>query len=208
MSAIMPLPRRRPTALVVLAILNLIFGGFGLLFGGLGLAMNESGAAEWFAQFQKNQPNQIKGLSYGEIMTQMAERIPSVVIVQRVAGVAGALTSLFLVLSGIGLLKLRPWGRYFGFAYVAVQLPVHIANSIFSLVWVTPVMRDIMNEALARMPAGFMHDWMQFWLGVSGLFSIVTIFLSLLYPILVLVVLLLPSVKQAVKQQPTPTAVG
>ena len=206
MPASIPLKPRRPTALVVVAILNLIFGGFWLLCGGAGLALNESGAAEWLAKFQKNQPGQIKGLSYGEIMVQVAERVPSFVVVQRIAAIAGLLTSLLLVLSGIGLLRLRAWGRYLGFAYVAVQLPVHIANAVYSMLYVTPVMAKIMDEALAKMPGGFMRQMMEFSLGLSSSAGVVGIAMTLVYPLLVLMLLLLPSVSQAFKKQAAPAS--
>ena len=97
---------------------------------------------------------------------------------------------ILLLSAGFGLLKLQSWARILSFVYAPISILYHIGSAVYQLVFVTPAMQAI----YAKNPA---------FAGISsftGVLSGIGVFVGLafmLYPIVVLVILLRPSIAAA-----------
>jgi hypothetical protein len=188
----------------VLAILNFIFGGLGLLCGITGTIMVAGGLDRALSDIGKNQPGQVKGISYADINEQLAKRVPSYVTVQRTSAIIDLVASALLILSGLGLLKLRPWGQHLGFLYAIIQIPHKLLASIYGLVVVLPVTSVLMDDAMKNVPPGFQRQAMEFGMNIGYASGLSGAILSPVYPLLVIVILLLPSLRRALNPAQAP----
>lgn len=125
---------QRSTIAIVFGILNLVFAGVGvvgLLFSAWMLQMSRDMAA----------PNPV---------LQIINENPAYATFYRVSVALGFVASIVLAVAGIGLLAMKPWGRYLSIGYALYAIAMAIvgmaANYFFLLM---PMM-----DKLAATPAG------------------------------------------------------
>lgn len=100
----------RPTSITVFGILNICLGSLGILgFLGYHLLLAVLG--------EKNNPFLVMFAKYEHF-----------VLYNRIAMTAGFVASIVLLVSGIGLMKLRRWGRTAGFIYAGYLILISVVH--------------------------------------------------------------------------------
>jgi hypothetical protein len=119
-------------------------------------------------------------------------------------GLALGLTACTVMLvSGIGLLKMRPWARWATVGYACYNILSTIVGFVFALLVTVPLMNEIFEEEAkkANVPpqAAGMFNMMA---AMSKTMVYVQLIL-LAYPIVLLVAMFLPSVREAFRGRPS-----
>jgi hypothetical protein len=187
--------KKVPPTIMVIAILNLIFGGFGFLCffcSGLGAIFFKSIAGAFAT------PGVQFGADFG------FQDVPGYMVDQYLRAGLGVLTNAFLILSGIGLLRLKAWGRGLGLAYGIITIVSELGLMIFHLYYLNPAIgvaakanvKEAMAKANSPANANAAIDFVTSttWLNVV---SILTAVVLLIYPIIVVIILSRRSVTQA-----------
>jgi hypothetical protein len=185
------MPRdRRPAVVLVVAILNMFFGGMNLL-GTLcavpvlvllvNLPMPTPPGNIWMGMYDS-----------------LEKRIPYLPAIMVGALLFGLAMNIALLASGIGLWKMRPWARRLAIAYAVVALLNVVVGLVVNLVWLNPVMADWQEDFVAKQtnpnappPPIIFGPKMQTAMSVFG-----TAFGSI-YPTALLIILFLPRVRTA-----------
>ncbi len=195
----------RPTAVTVIAILHLIFGGLGLLCSLIGLLMQSLIDPTMFMNMGGAPPGGAPGVNPQEMVKQIQDRMPDYMHTVAIAHEAvGVLLSILLVVAGIGLLQMRPWARVLSILYAVVSILLKIAFAVYTIVLVVPVSREINQimfqqwRAQARNPQE--QAMMQAMMNMADSMTVMQAFIPLVtmvYPVVVLVIMLLGSTRQA-----------
>jgi hypothetical protein len=129
------------------------------------------------------------------LQLHVLQNVPNLTAINVVDVVASFIMCVLLLASGVGLLQMRPWGCYLSYAYAALSILEKLVILGIQLFVVWPVVdRFLQNEPQARQPGWAFGAKIGFF-GVSFLQSALII-----YPILILVLLLLPSVREAFRK--------
>ena len=180
--------QKRPTALTVMGILNIVLGSLGLLctcFGGLMLLFLANPPAEL-----RQDPNIKAVLAQMEFV---AREVPSYKAVTVSQLVAGLLLTLLLIVTGIGLLYVKKWARIGCFFYCVSTVLLNLAGLAYALL--------VVNPAQARFQPAGGGDGNIF----NNLISVVSALFGVAYAVILLIVLLLPGVAAAFAPQPAGT---
>jgi hypothetical protein len=177
----------RPIVVLVLAILNIIFGSLGTL------AMCCVGAMTVFLGVVfSNAPAGAKPPPFP----------PDVLVYFAIVVVSHLVMSLLLLASGIGLLNMRAWARRASIAYGIVTIAMSIINMPVSIVFVAPQMekwqKAVQEEAQKqqRQGQGIRYQSNQSPLA-NAASSIGGAIIGMAYAIALLVVMFLPQVRDA-----------
>ena len=177
----------RPIVVLVLAILNIIFGSLGTL------AMCCVGAMTVFLGVVfSNAPAGAKPPPFP----------PDVLVYFAIVVVSHLVMSLLLLASGIGLLNMRAWARRASIAYGIVTIAMSIINMPVSIVFVAPQMekwqKAVQEEAQKqqRQGQGIRYQSNQSPLA-NAASSIGGAIIGMAYAIALLVVKFLPQVRDA-----------
>src|SRR5687767_11022515 len=169
----------RPTSVTVVA-------SIGVVLGALGLLCKPTSLIVFVIQMPVSDPvvDAMRGDSFvrGWMLASVA---------------TGWVISLLLVLSAVGSLRLRDWGRTGMLAYAALALLMTIVSQVVGIVAVGPALEPAVRQALAGKPA----PWWQ--LGTVPTAVIMTI-LGTWFPLLILYYFNRRSVKQAFDEGPAP----
>jgi len=133
--------RERPAAVLVMGILNLVFGGLGLAYylccGGLAMLL--------FSLLSKVAiPGGNPISSFPKIMDK---NVPGFIEFFIAAAVVKVILAICLIVAGFGLLTMKSWGRYLSIFYAIVTIITVIGGQAFQMAYVNP-----------RMP-GFIREW-------------------------------------------------
>jgi hypothetical protein len=102
--------------------------------------------------------------------------------------------SITMIVSGIGLLQLRPWGRLLSILYAFSSIALKIGAVVYALLFTVPAL----NEYLATHTATSPEE--QFAFSIMRLAAIAPLTIqsiAVIYPIVVLIIMFLPSVRAA-----------
>jgi hypothetical protein len=197
--------RQRPAAVLVMAILNLVFGGLHLLvYVCAGCTM---GVMYQFANMAPpaappGQPN-VNSI-YGSMFQELG-KLPGYWAFMIASNVLGILLATLLIVAGIGLLKMRPWSRTLCVVYVFGMFLFQIANVYYGMVYVNPAMarwqENLMRQQPQAVPPGFAPN-----ATFSNLGTIVGAGFFMAYSVALMVVLFLPSVSAAFAGKTAPPA--
>lgn len=145
--------QKRPTAVSVIGILNLIFGGLKLLgqgcvgiIGLIGILVIMN--APQPAAGQPDPVGDVKGL-----VKAIDQAMPAVKFIMGFELILGTILAVVLIFGGIGLLRMRRWGRTLSFVYAIVTLIVTNAGAIYSAVQVQPAMAKAVQKWQEQMVA-------------------------------------------------------
>src|SRR5262249_8465194 len=190
--------RERPTVVTVMAILNFIFGGIWLvMLACSGLILLVASSLVGSLPRMPNAPDPT------EQMTVMYERIPGFVAFTVVSLTLGVVVCLLLIVSGVGLLKMRPWGRWLCVAYACLSILYTLMGTVFTLAFYNPVMAEYQQELPRKYPAAVATSP-----GVLNAVSVVGAVAYLVYPVVILIVMFLPSVAAAFAEWNRPPGEG
>jgi hypothetical protein len=162
----------RPTSVTVFGILNLIFGGLGMC----GLVFL---AILMFVPIEGFDPNSGMG---------PLEEHPVFQAYQQISVGLGFVSSIVLIAAGIGLLRLRPWGRTLSIVYAGYAIVSTILGTIINFAVMMPIMMQQAEAAEGPARAAAMG-------GAIG--GSVGGCVGLIYPVLLLYFMLRPHVRAA-----------
>jgi hypothetical protein len=194
------MPRdRRPAAVLVVAILNMFFGGMNLLSLACAVPMLAVVVA-----VLPPLPGSDKNI-FKDMFDSMNARFP-ILYFMIGSTVLTLILNTGLLLSGIGLWKMQVWARRTAIACAITQITVAIVMVIIQILWLNPAMADWQehfHQTLAKPnapppPAIFSS-------GMSYAISIFGALLGSIYPIVALVILFLPHVRAAFAGVKAPT---
>jgi hypothetical protein len=192
------MPPKRPVAVVVIAVFQVVFGllslaSYAVTLAGLDKAIASAGQARTPAQ---------PGLSILDVENRLTEKVPSYAPVQQVLAWAETGVSLLMIVSGAGLLLLQPWGRLLAVGYALLSIVVTVAYLAWYLTLVAPAVTAFGKELAAT--GGEQAEAMGILVPVMYVGGPVLASLSVVYPIAVLVVLHRPRVRAAFAGEPVP----
>jgi hypothetical protein len=186
------MPRdRRPAAVLVVAILNMFFGGMNLL--GLFCAVP---MLALLLAIMPPVPGSDKNV-FRDMYDTVNARSPFLYFLIG-STILTLLLNTGLLTSGIGLWKMRSWARRTAIACAFAQVAIALITPIFQILWINPAMADWQehfNKSLVRPnapPPPTIFD--------AGMYNVISIFAALLgsiYPVIVLIILFLPHVRAA-----------
>jgi hypothetical protein len=185
---------KRPTSIKVIAIFHFIFGGLGLIW----CLLQMVGAVVIYSQPKPAavapNPNLPTILA---IQPYLDARVPFWREANLAVGVMGLFLSVVLIADGIGLLLYQPWARFVAIGYAALSILYQAGWLIYAAFCVLPVQLAF-YEALPAADAQAQNAKAGGKIGVAcGSFLPA---LGLIYPVIVLVVMLLPAVAAAFQQ--------
>jgi len=189
----------------VIAILHFVFGGFGLVCGLFALAMQSLFDPTKFMGMGGPPPGGAPGLDPNEMMKQVQDRMPSYMQTVAIGHEAvGVILSIIMIVAGIGLLQVRPWGRVLSILYAVVSILVKIAFAVYTFVLVIPVSREVNQivfqqvRAQAKNPREqAMMEAIMSMADTMTLMQVVVPLFMIVYPVVVLVIMFLKSTRQA-----------
>jgi hypothetical protein len=183
------MPAQRPGSVTTIAILQIIFGALGLCCGIAGLSglggQSDPKAAEAQAKTE-------------EIINK---RLPGAIAATKALTYVAPVIALLMLLSGIGLLQVQPWGRSCALLSAALGLLYLLTEVVILLFGVMPVLDDILEAARGL---GLAQDA----INLIRLILLVRVGISvvlLIYPLLVLYLMTRPHVKAAFAGQASDT---
>ena len=185
--------RRRSVPVLVIAILQLIFGGVGLicdLCGAVGMAMGDNAAFAGQLGGGQQDPTSAK---LKELTKQMEEKkVPGQKVYQTTNVVLNFVLSLMMIASGLGLLYMQSWARWLAVGYACLSLALHCLVIVYTFAFINPAMQ----EALQQMPAQDRQKLEPIMTAVSlGTYAVACA--VPIYPLVVLTMMLLPSTGRA-----------
>jgi hypothetical protein len=170
--------RHRPTAVLVIAILNMVWGAFGLMglvCGGLSLLL------------VRMNPQ----LAGGNAGIQDFD-IPGYVPFAIVSAALSLVLAFVLISAGIGLLRMRPWARWCSLAYAVANILIATAGLILQLTYFNPAAAELAAQAApGKPPNPFASQRFRDVAAVGGAA------LGMAYAVALLIVLCLPHVRAA-----------
>jgi uncharacterized protein involved in cysteine biosynthesis len=182
------MPRRRPTAVTVIAILHLVFGGLGLLCGIcsgiLDLAPTQTQAGSSSPQASQQARKEITE----QVLSQRVPLYRAYTIGNRVSGL---LTSVLLVAAGIGLLQMQSWARWLSVVYAVLSLLVNLVGFVYTVAFFTPAYAEVFRQLPPQ------NDQERMASDIARVTGPAIPCLVMIYPVAVLIVMLLPSVGAA-----------
>jgi hypothetical protein len=190
----------RPSSVLVVAILQIAFGSLGLLFSLCGGAMQLAGGAKVFAP-----PGGAQAVG-PDVEGMIRARVPYYDTWQAGGLALGVLSGAVMLVSGIGLLRMRSWARRVTIGYAFYNIVVTIVNFVFALTVTAPVMREVLAEVRAdpKLPPQAVSI-----INLTETFATVGTYagLALLaYPIILLAVMFFPHVREAFRAAALPPA--
>jgi uncharacterized membrane protein len=170
---------KRPTAVTVFGVLNLVFGGLGLLCTPLS-------AIGLFLPVQPENP-----------MSRIFEENPGYRLYLIVSAGVGILAALVLIAAGIGLLKMKPWARLTAIGYSIYGIVTGVVGIIVSAIF---LFEPLMIQARSQGPEAFAAI-----MGLTG--GMAGGCFGLVYPILLLIFMTRPKVRNAFLPQSVPPVI-
>jgi len=185
--------RERPLPILPIAVLHFVFGGFGLLCGICGGVMLLSGGQTWMAQTSGGY-NSPKVKRMQDDIQKTMDDVPASHAAQIGSFTADLAISITMIVSGIGLLQLRPWGRLLSIVYAVASIVLKIFGAIYAMAFTIPALYGYLDTHPATVPEE------QFAFTMMRMVTIappVVQVLSMIYPIIVLIIMFRPSVVEA-----------
>lgn len=160
----------RPTSITVFGVLNIVFAGFGV-FGLLGSAVVLFGASD------SNNP-----------VIKIMHENPGYAMWLKIGLFMGIPSCAALAASGIGLLRLKPWGRVLSIVYAIYAVLVGILSTAINLIFLVLPLLHQAQEQNGPESAGLIGGAIGS--GLGGCFG-------LIYPVLLLIFMTRPKVAAA-----------
>lgn len=184
--------RERPLSIMPIAVLHFVFGGLGLLCGicsGIQLA---GGGQNWMTPT----PTGPQAAEMKQMQEEMEKAMESAAsrAVQIGTAVADFVISIIMIVSGIGLLQLRPWGRSLSILYAILSISLKIFEAVYAFAVTGPTINEFINTHTASAPEQqFMFNIMK----MAAIIPPIIYLVCMIYPIVVLIIMFRPAVAAA-----------
>ncbi|MFN4259598.1 MAG: hypothetical protein ACK4RK_09885 [Gemmataceae bacterium] len=183
--------------MTVIAVLQLIFGGMGLVCGICGLGAEAAGGQQMFAGFDKSKGNEQQRFQQ-EFEKRVEESISAYKTIQLAEKGLGVALSIMMLASGVGLLQMQAWGRQLAIGYASISIALKIFGLIFAVVFVIPVVNETMELMVSRADMEMRdQEMLKTVASFVMVFMVGAIFITMIYPIIVLCFMLSSTVKRA-----------
>src|SRR5262249_9467287 len=144
---------KRPTPVLVIAILHFIGGGIGLMGTICGGVLLLAGGNKMLSGMGGGSPQARMQIDYETDKDRyLGQHLPSYNAFQGVNLVASGALGVMMVVSGIGLLGLRPWARTLSLVYAGLSILNHLVSAIYVFGFYLPAMRDFNAQEVAQRP--------------------------------------------------------
>ncbi len=146
----MSYPMPRPGLAIAAGILLITYGSLGLLgvFCGSGAMLMQQGFQQPLA------PGEEANLLNGFVEPEVAKEVPSAPAVETAFLGVSLLLSLAMIVAGIGVLQMKPMGRWLAMAVAVVDIVVTLAHTAYSVILILPVQHRLLQEEAPNMPPG------------------------------------------------------
>jgi hypothetical protein len=135
--------RKRPAAVVVLAVLHFVFGTLGLCCGTCGGTMTLLPWPHIEAALEgKDEPDPETVAEEEKEVRFFRERLPHKAAVEYGLIPFDVLLPLALLAAGVGLLRLRPWGRWLSLACAVLALLQGVVYAVYNFGFYFPVQKE------------------------------------------------------------------
>ena len=185
--------RERPLSIMPVAILHFVFGGMGIVCGICSGVQLAGGGQNWMTPTPTG-PQAAEMKQMQEEMQEAMESAGGSHAVQIGTVIIDLAISIIMIVSGIGLLQLRPWGRLLSIIYAVLS----ISLKIFEVVYAFAVTKPIIDKFLEAHTPSIPEQQLMF--NVMKMVTIITPIIQLvcmIYPIIVLIIMFRPPIVAA-----------
>jgi hypothetical protein len=190
------MPPRRPTSVLVIAIFHFIVGGIGVMSDLCG-TFAVAGGNKLFSGLGGPQQAQ----QTAELEKAMKEKVPGYEAYQIGILALSWLFDVALISAGVGLLRMKPWARTLSLVYAVISLLAKVFVAVYTILYLAPATAEAVKAALPPQGAGPQaaqaQQVMSFATDIAKITAVATPFLSMIYPLAVLIVLGRPSIGAA-----------
>jgi hypothetical protein len=182
---------KRPTAVVVAGVFQLALGAYGVLdalstlLGGGGLAALQQLGAVKTTLFDPK-----------ELLGYLNEHLPNLVPVLVAESVASGLLSVLMIVSAVGLFRMRPWARSVTLVYAAISAVLCLVEAGCVVAYLVPALQGF-GEICRQQSPREGGDVLAFIFTATGYGTAAGVLLGLLYPLLIFVLMMLRSTRAA-----------
>ena len=174
---------KRPTSVTVFGILNIVFAVIGMC--GVAVTAAQPAIQQAMEQAAKDNGQEVKQ----DPEQKLLAADPKVRLSGNISTGSGVVVTLVLLISGVALLLMRPWGRTLSIVYAVYDILSKIALSALSF-WFIQSALEGQEEVPAEIPVGTLQGIFAFSFGCSLIFGLV-------YPIVLLIFMFRTTVTEA-----------
>jgi hypothetical protein len=185
------MPQKKPSVVVVTAFVQVAFGVFGV-FDALSTLLSAQGMVAFLGGLK---PYVLFPVDFPRVIAYVGDQLPSVVPALYVLTALDVVLCVLMVVGGIGLYRLRPWGRNVTLAYVLLDAVAWLVTVVYLWGFFVPTFCRCGDTFLAEATqkadtAGVFLYTLAY--AIAGLESV-----GILYPALILFVVTRPSFRAA-----------
>jgi hypothetical protein len=180
-------------AVKTIAVLHIVAGCLGLLCS-LCAVIDVIGMVKGGGPF--DEPEDVAATQH------MMDNVPGYFAVQATGTGIGLVFDVMLLSAGFGLLKRQPWARRLSIAYAALSILTKLGLLVYQFALVNPVSEQLLAQQAAKMENAAERAQFQQFSPIAlhaGAFGLV---IMMVYPAIVLIVMLLPSVAAYFRAEP------
>ena len=174
---------KRPTSVTVFGILNIVFAVIGMC--GVAVTAAQPAIQQAMEQAAKDNGQEVKQ----DPEQKLLAADPKVRLSGNISTGSGVVVTLVLLISGVALLLMKPWGRTLSIVYAVYDILSKIAFSALSF-WFIQSALEGQEEVPAEIPVGTLQGIFAFSFGCSLIFGLV-------YPIVLLIFMFRTTVTEA-----------
>ena len=174
---------KRPTSVTVFGILNIVFAVIGMC--GVAVTAAQPAILQAMEQGAKDNGQEVQQ----DPVQKLLAADPKVRLIGNISTGSGVVVTLVLLISGVALLLMRPWGRTLSIVYAVYDILSKIAFSALSF-WFIQSALEGQEEVPAEIPVGTLQGIFAFSFGCSLIFGLV-------YPIVLLIFMFRTTVTEA-----------
>src|SRR6516162_6539589 len=137
--------RERPLSIMPIAILHFVFGGMGILCGICsGIQLAGGGGQNWMTPTPTG-PQAAEMKQMQDEMQQAMESAGGSHAVQIGTVIIDLAISIIMIVSSIGLLQLRPWGRLLSIVYAILSISLKIFEVVYAFAVTKPIIDNFLE---------------------------------------------------------------
>jgi hypothetical protein len=186
----------KPASITVIAVLHFVFGGLGIILGICGGVMMLAGGQNWMTPTAPG-PNAANMKRMQEDIKKTMEDVPASQAVQIGNFGADLAISIAMIMSGVGLLRLRPWGRILSIVYAVASIALKIFGAIYAMAFTIPAMNQYLNT---HNPTAREDQFAFSIMRAATILPPIIQVVFMIYPIVVLIIMFRPAVAAAFRE--------
>jgi uncharacterized membrane protein (DUF2068 family) len=186
----------KPASVIVIAILQIGLGTLGFFAGICGGAFEIAEDHGLFAELWG--PQSVQEKEAEKEMQRALESGPAYKIINFGKDALDLLICLAMVISGVGLLRMRAWGRWLAIIVAVISLAEGLAFISYTLGFTVPAVYQFSSQ---KQPANLDERFDLAFLKIQAIGPIIGESIFLIYPVVVLIVMTRPAVAAAFRSK-------